>query len=178
VLTSFFVLVQIALAPLFCGTGGPFAPGVPSYDAPVDSPIHRGFDLPAGQYGPGNRGLDYDTPSDRAVRTIGAGEVTFAGPVAGRVFVTIAHPDGLRSSYGPLAHAAVRAGEVVGRAQTIGRTAGRLHLGVRRGDEYLDPAPLLGGPVPIRVRLVDESRFDAEPARSRCDALGYTRSGP
>jgi murein DD-endopeptidase MepM/ murein hydrolase activator NlpD len=81
------------------------------------------------------------------VKAIGPGVVSFAGPVAGRIVATIRHPGGLRSSYTGLAGLAVRRGDRVDGGQIVGLAAGPLHLGVRRGDRYLDPASLFGRPV-------------------------------
>ena len=67
-----------------------------------------------------------------------------AGPVAGTRWVTVLHPDGLRSSVGPLATVEVAAGRHVTRGDRLASAAGLLHLGVRRGEQYLDPARLFG----------------------------------
>ena len=76
-----------------------------------------------------------------------AGIVTFAGQVGGRALTSsIAHADGLRTTYAYLAGVAVHAGPV-GRARAAS-SAPRwpsLHFGVRRGDVYLDPELLFGG---------------------------------
>jgi murein DD-endopeptidase MepM/ murein hydrolase activator NlpD len=95
----------------------------------------------------GNRGIEYDTRPGDVVRAIGPGVVAFAGPVAGRIVATVVHPDGLRSSYTALAGLAVRRGGHVAGGQVIGLAGGPFHLGVRRGDRYLDPASLWGRPV-------------------------------
>jgi murein DD-endopeptidase MepM/ murein hydrolase activator NlpD len=113
------------------------------YRPPVAAPVVDPFRLPQGPYGPGNRGLEYGPAPGTPVGAIGPGEVVFAGPVATRSFVTVAHPDGLRSSYGPLAYVAVSRGDTVLTASGLGTAEGLLHLGVRRGPDYLDPAPLL-----------------------------------
>ena len=80
------------------------------------------------------------------------GIVRFAGPVAGVVWVTIAHEGGLETTYGGLTPT-VRAGERVSIGQPIGRVTGaaRLDWGARRNGEYVDPMRLLGG---WEVRLV------------------------
>ena len=113
-----------------------------TYRPPVDAPVVDGFRLPAGQYGPGNRGLEYATSPGAPVRAIGAGLVVWAGTVAGNLAVTVLHPDGLRSSYSYLAAAEVKVGARVVRGQRIGTAGERLHLGVRSGGVYLDPATL------------------------------------
>jgi murein DD-endopeptidase MepM/ murein hydrolase activator NlpD len=85
-----------------------------------------------------------------SVRAVADGVVVFAGPVGGVPVVSVAHPDGIRSTYQPVLPR-VRTGQVVRRGQLIGiltDTAAHcapscLHLGARRGDRYLDPALLL-----------------------------------
>lgn len=116
-----------------------------TYRSPVDLPIVDPFRLPDGPYRAGNRGLEYNTTAGVIVRTIGAGVVTFAGPVAGSWFVTVRHPDGLRSSYSFLATVSVGADDLVAPGEQLGSTSERrFHLGVREGDRYIDPFPLLG----------------------------------
>ena len=112
------------------------------YTPPVDAPVVDGFRLPDGPYGAGNRGLEYATSPGDQVRSIGDGLVVFAGPVAGRVAVTVLHADGLRSSYSYLDDATVAAGERVARGAVVGLAGERFHLGVRSGGTYLDPAAL------------------------------------
>jgi len=80
---------------------------------PVDSPVLDPFRLPDGPYGPGNRGIEYDTNVGARVGAAGPGIVVFAGPVAGRTWVTVAHHGGLRTSYGPLSSVAVVTGDTV-----------------------------------------------------------------
>ena len=92
----------------------------------------------------GNRGLEYATAPGTLVRAIGPGRVAFAGPVAGRLVVTVNHPDGLRSSYTWLAAINVAEGDRVDGGDPIGVAGTGLHLGVRRGDTYIDPAGLWG----------------------------------
>jgi murein DD-endopeptidase MepM/ murein hydrolase activator NlpD len=121
------------------------------YRPPVDAPVVDGFRLPDGPFGAGNRGLEYATTAGTVARAIGPGTVTFAGQVGGHLHVTVRHPDGLRSSYSFLAAVDVQEGERVQRGDRVGTTAGRLHLGVRRGVDYIDPAGLFGS---RRARLI------------------------
>jgi murein DD-endopeptidase MepM/ murein hydrolase activator NlpD len=121
------------------------------YRPPVQAPVVDPFRLPDGPYGAGNRGLEYRTTPGAPVRAIGAGAVVFAGQVAGRLVVSIDHPDGLRSSLVGLASIEVRAGEVVRGGDVVGRAAGVLHLGVRRDGRYLDPATLFDERGPARL---------------------------
>ncbi len=83
------------------------------YQPPVDAPVVDPFRVPFGQFGPGNRGLTYDAAPGSPVRASAAGEVVFAGPVAGSLHVTVLHADGLRSSYSFLESVAVRRGQDV-----------------------------------------------------------------
>ena len=123
-------------------TAGTAAP-CGAFRPPVDAPVVDPFLLPQGHYGPGNRGLEYATTPGLAVRSIGAGLVTFAGAVAGRLAVSVRHPDGRVSSLTGLAEVHVAAGDLVARGTTVGTAAERTHLGVREDSRYVDPAPLL-----------------------------------
>ena len=129
-----------------------------AWTRPVDGPVVRGFDAPTSRYGPGHRGADLAVPDGTPVRAAGDGVVTFAGVVAGTLHVVVAHAGDLRTSYSFLAVAAVRRGEVVHRGDVIGTTGGPtgahpagFHLGLRRGDDYLDPMLLFGPPDLTRV---------------------------
>ncbi|MGP9680358.1 MULTISPECIES: murein hydrolase activator EnvC family protein [unclassified Brachybacterium] len=115
--------------------------------APFEAPPHR--------YGPGHRGIDVRVAGDGAeIRAVDAGTVRFSGMVAGRGVVSVQHADGLISTYEPVAGAveesqAVEAGDVLG---TIADPEAShcssevcLHLGARRGQDYIDPLLLLGG---------------------------------
>jgi len=129
----------------------PTADAAAVYRPPVDAPVVDGFALPNGPYRAGNRGLEYATVPGTPVRAIGDGLVVFAGPVAGNRAVTVLHPDGLRSSYSYLAEVIVPVGVHVIIGQTLGTAGERLHLGVRSGGTYLDPAGLF---TTTGVRLV------------------------
>ena len=136
---------------------GPQASSGGEYLAPLPGPLHvlRGFDPPATPYGPGHLGVDLRAAPAQVVRAAGAGVVRFAGPVAGRGVVVIAHRDGISTEYEPL-RPAVRAGTPVRAGQPIGVLRGRhvgcsrcLHWGARRGQAYINPLDLLRplGPV-------------------------------
>ena len=123
-----------------------------AYRPPLEARVVDAFRLPAGPYGPGNRGLEYDTEPGRPVRSIGSGRVAFAGAVAGRLVVSVDHPDGLRSSLVGLASIDAAVGQRVEIGTVVGRSGDRLHLGVRRGRVYLNPEGLFAGH--RRARLV------------------------
>lgn len=107
------------------------------------------FDPPADRYGSGHRGIDIAANVGDPVRAVAAGQVTFAGKVAGVLVVTISHGRE-RSTYQPVA-ARVRVGDAVDARQVIGTLVGApshcanacLHLGRRVGQDYLDPLELM-----------------------------------
>jgi murein DD-endopeptidase MepM/ murein hydrolase activator NlpD len=122
----------------------------------VLGPVIRGFDPPDTPFGGGHRGIDIAASVGTPVAAAEAGVVTFAGPVGGRLFVTIDHGAGLESTYSFLDALATRRGAVVARGDVIARSgtghAGEevphLHLGVKLQDAYVDPLDYLG---PIEV---------------------------
>jgi murein DD-endopeptidase MepM/ murein hydrolase activator NlpD len=131
----------------------PSSPAFGTYSWPVRGPVIRGFQLPNPPYGPGHRGIDIGAPLGTDVRAASDGVVAFAGWVAGALFVSIDHPDGVRTTYGWLSTVSVRKGEAVSRGQVVAKS-GRghpelptphLHFGARVGDTYLDPMLLLQG---------------------------------
>lgn len=157
------------------GTAAAAPPPAP-YEPPVDDAIVDHFRPPATPYGRGNRGVDYDTTPGTRVRAIGDGMVRFAGAVAGARHVTVAHPDGLRSSYSFLASIEVRVGDRVEQGDVVGVAGTRLHVGVRAGDRYLDPEQVFASRA--RVRLVPLDDGSEPSARDDRAALWLaTRSG-
>lgn len=118
---------------------------------PVEGPVVAAFRAPPGPYGPGHRGVDLRAEPGTAVRASAAGTVVFAGAVATTTWVTVAHPDGVRTAYGPLTDLRVRPRQPVARGAVIGRTAGTahdggpaaLHWSARRDGDYVDPMTLL-----------------------------------
>jgi murein DD-endopeptidase MepM/ murein hydrolase activator NlpD len=125
------------------------------YSPPVVGPIVDRFRPSVDGYGPGNSGIDYQVGNDVAVKASEDGVVAFAGQVGGRLFVVVNHADGLRSTYGYLRSLDVEAGEHVVEGQMVGTASGTFHFGFRRGDQYLDPEPLLAG---SGAHLVPSSR--------------------
>lgn len=151
----------VAAAPTSPAPATDPAPAVARWIAPLGGPIAVGrpFEAPPHPYGPGHRGVDLTAAAGTPVLTAGTGVVVFAGMVAGRPVVSIAHDDGLRTTYEPV-DASVGAGQAVAGGSPIGVLApghpgcpaeACLHWGVRRGEAYLDPLALLRPP---RVRLL------------------------
>ena len=155
--------------------GGPRGGGGGCLLPPVAAPVVDPFRQPACEWCPGNRGLTYAAPAGTAVRAAAAGTVTFSGVVAGTRYVVVEHGvGGLRATYGGLASTSLAAGDVVAAGAIVGRSGAQLHFGLRRGETYVDPAPLLGRLVD-RPRLVPTDgtpRRPAPPPVLRCPAAG------
>lgn len=142
------------------------------YAWPVRGRVLRGFEPAATPYGPGHRGIDIEAEAGTPVRAAERGVVAFAGPIAGERFVSILHPDGIRTTYSWLSRVDVRRGEAIERGAVIGRTgaghpgsdAAHLHLGARVDDVYIDPLSVLQ-PVSL-VGLVHLAPLDGAWARS------------
>jgi murein DD-endopeptidase MepM/ murein hydrolase activator NlpD len=94
----------------------------------------------------GNRGIEYATRDGEVVRAIGAGRVRWVGTVARRGVITVDHPGGLRSSLVGVRAVLVEVGQAVSAGRPLAVAGGPVHLGVRRGERYLDPASLWGRP--------------------------------
>jgi len=118
---------------------------------PVMPPrITEPFDPPGLPWQAGHRGVDLVAQPGTTVRAAGAGRVTFAAGLAGRGVVVVDH-GAVRTTYEPIAASVVvgqrvRAGDPLGTlAPGTGHCGGArcLHLGLRRGPEYLDPMLLL-----------------------------------
>lgn len=119
---------------------------------PVVGPVVRGFDPPASPYGSGHRGVDIAAPEGTPVLAPAPGVVTFAGNVAGRLYVTIDHGGGLLSTASFLSEVSVRKGDLVAAGQVVassgtghaGDSTTDLHFGIRLNGEYVDPLDYLG----------------------------------
>jgi murein DD-endopeptidase MepM/ murein hydrolase activator NlpD len=115
--------------------------------------VVRRFDPPPQPWLAGHRGVDLAATPGVPVRAAGVGTIVFAGTVAGRGVVSVAHPGGLRTTYEPVTAADLHPGDAVSAGDTIGTLDGAhpgcpvaacLHWGLRRGNTYLDPLTLLG----------------------------------
>ena len=120
---------------------------------PVDAPVADPFRPPEDPYGPGNRGIEYDTEPGDVVRAAAAGTVVFSGAVAGSLYVTLDHGGGVVSTYSYLQRISVRAGAGVAGGQVVAIAGERLHFSVRVDGSYADPARFVGVRR-VRVRLV------------------------
>ena len=145
--------------------GGPAAADDFRLDWPLRPPptVVRGFDAPSPNWNPGHRGVDLAGAPGQPVHAAGDATVVFAGLLAGRPVVALAHPGGLHTSYEPV-RAAVRVGQLVTTQTVIGelvaghpgcRAAACLHWGAMwgpaSGADYVDPLGLLRS-TPIRLK--------------------------
>lgn len=159
---------------------------VPDTVRPVPGPVLRAFDPPEFDWLPGHRGVDLAGVPGETVFAPMAGRVAFAGEVAGRPVISIDHPDGRRSTFEPV-RAAVSAGDRVAAGDPIGTllaghcvaAAACLHLGLKDGDDYLDPHLMLDRatlPRPV-IRLLPASAPDEIAARARARAPAALPAG-
>ena len=125
--------------------------------------VLRMFDAPSPNWNRGHRGVDLAGVPDQPVYAADAGTVVFAGRLAGRMLVSIAHPGGLRTTYEPV-RPSVRVGQLVFAGAVIGElesghdsctAAACLHWGAMWGAasraDYVDPLGLLAS-TPIRLK--------------------------
>ncbi|MFH8868236.1 murein hydrolase activator EnvC family protein [Streptomyces griseus] len=175
------------------GTGTGIDSGARSWPLAGRPAVLRGWEPPAGPYGPGHRGVDLAAGPGARVLAAADGRVSFAGRVAGRGVVAVevagSGSPPLRTTYEPVRAlveegVSVRAGQPVGVPEDgpFHCDEGCLHWGLRRGDAYLDPLsllppallrkgpsrllPVFGVPEPVAVRVSRAHR--AGPSRRRC----------
>jgi len=145
---SFAVLLSLACLPMAKAQGA-VQPG--AYAWPVRGPVIRAFEAPSSPYSAGHRGIDIAAPFGTPMVAAQDGVVSFAGWVAGALFISIDHPDGIRTTYSWLSAVGVKKGDQVVRGQVIGSTGHghpdistpHLHFGARIGQTYIDPMTLL-----------------------------------
>jgi murein DD-endopeptidase MepM/ murein hydrolase activator NlpD len=155
VLSALALLVVLAGPASSAGAEDPDPVGVWPLDPRPD--VVATFDPPDDRWGAGHRGVDLAGRIGQPVRSALAGEVAFAGSIAGKPVVTVSHGD-TRTTYEPVVASVavgtrVAAGEVIGvldlaASHCFPRAC--LHWGWRRGETYLDPLDLVGGG-PVRL---------------------------
>jgi murein DD-endopeptidase MepM/ murein hydrolase activator NlpD len=127
------------------------AAAMPPYVRPVHGAILRHYEPPPTPYAAGHRGIDMAAPVGTPVLAANDGSVAFAGPVGGKLFVSIDHADGIRTTYSFLSAVGVKKGQHVARGDRIDASGSgdgsspqpHLHFGARKGGDYIDPEPLL-----------------------------------
>lgn len=152
--------IALLLAP------APPARAAPGYAWPLTPrpAVVREFAPPAQRWLPGHRGIDLAAVPGASVTAAGAGTVHFAGRIAGRIVISVRHPNGLLSTYEPLNEPQVTVGQSVRVGTRLGYVSpghrgcavpACLHWGLRRGSgrsaRYYDPRLLVGA---AHVRLL------------------------
>jgi murein DD-endopeptidase MepM/ murein hydrolase activator NlpD len=128
-------------------------PGFGTYRWPVHGQVIRPYEEPANPFSAGHRGIDIAAPFGTVIRAPADGTVSFAGPVAGSLFISIDHAGGIRTSYSWVSAIAVKKDQAVATDDVIGRTGQghpgsdgpHLHFSARLNGTYIDPMLLLGG---------------------------------
>jgi murein DD-endopeptidase MepM/ murein hydrolase activator NlpD len=160
----------VGLTPaLAAGVGQSLALGgsrVPELRPPVDGSLVRGFEEPAGPFGPGHRGVDFGAAPEAPVHAPARGRVTFAGQVAGTTWVTLEVAPAVLVTLGPLRTLEWSVGQVVATGDRLGTLASghaspdpsvaALHLGLRVDGVYVDPLPWLAGLARPRLAPLSE----------------------
>ena len=128
-------------------------PGFGTYRWPVHGTVIRAYEPPPDPYSAGHRGIDIAAPFGTPIRAPADGTVSFAGTVAGSLFISIDHAGGVRTSYSWVSVVGVKKGQVVRAGAVIGATGQghpgsdrtHLHFSARLDGVYIDPMLLLGG---------------------------------
>src|SRR6201995_5288934 len=95
------IFVALVAFAVLCG------PQARADDGRLDWPLRprpavlRVFDAPSPNWNRGHRGVDLAGTPGQPVYAADSGTVVFAGELAGRTLVSIAHPGGLRTTYAP-----------------------------------------------------------------------------
>jgi murein DD-endopeptidase MepM/ murein hydrolase activator NlpD len=153
--TLLLLLITLVMPVGSAVASAPPPPPVPaarfSWPLAPPHPVLRRFVAPSVPWGPGHRGVDLGGSVGDPVLAVADGTVVFAGHLVDRTLVSVDHPNGLRSTYEPIAPA-VSPGQLVHRGDLLGHlqpghpdcpAPACLHWGIRRGDEYLDPLALV-----------------------------------
>lgn len=123
--------------------------------------VRRRFERPRNQWSQGHRGVDLLAAVGQPVLSAGGGVVAFSGVIAGRGVISVRHPGGLRTTYGPVDER-LASGAVVHRGDRIGVLSPApghcapltcLHWGVISERTYRDPLSLLGFGRPVLLPL-------------------------
>ena len=107
-------------------------------ELPPAETIVRDFERPSCVRCAGHRGIDYATGAGSELASVARGRVSFAGQVAGTLYVVI-DTGSVRVTHGGLASIAVQSGEMVAVGQSVGVAGPVTYVGVRRGEWYVDP---------------------------------------
>lgn len=144
------------------------APATSSAEAPCWKPPVEGWVIdpyrePPCPWCPGNRGIDFGVSGSPVIRAVAAGTVTFAGSVAGTLYVIVQDSFGWKLTYGKMADVVVARGDRVTAGAVLGSVRGVFFFGLRVAGVYRDPAPYLGE-LRGRPRLIPVDGSEPRPA--------------
>lgn len=154
------LVAGVVLCSLNAGASA-FAAGWPlGADAPVVCGYAEEYARPDGSTAV-HTGVDIEAAEGESALAVEGGTVIFAGSVPAAnggtvIAVTVQSASGDKWSYLPLSEATVAQGDQVSAGGTLGAVAGlgdassktsHVHVGVRRGERYVDPTALLIPPV-------------------------------
>lgn len=123
-------------------------PAYGEYRWPVRGPILQPYQTLPSPYSAGHRGIDIAAAIGTPIAAPADGVVAFAGQVGGDLFISIDHPDGVRTTFSWVATTDVRRNQPVSAGDVIGTTSAghptggpspHLHVGARYAGSYLDP---------------------------------------
>lgn len=156
-------LVAVLATILACAAPARADPGRLQWPLRPPPAVTREFDAPSPNWQRGHRGVDLAGAPGQPVYAAGPATVVFAGKLAGRPVVSLAHDGGLRTSYEPI-EAVVVVGQRVDATSVLGRlVAGHpgcpavacLHWGAMWGPaaraDYVNPIGLLAA-TPVRLK--------------------------
>src|SRR5947208_13858850 len=137
----FAALALVIVQVVSCGGPARSGPAYGRYQWPVRGPVIRGYEPPPDPYGAGHRGIDIAVPFGSTMVAAQDGIVGFAGWIGGSLFISLDHPDGVRTTYSSLSAIGVKKGDVVSKGRVSGATGARhpgrtpphLHLGASSG---------------------------------------------
>ena len=146
------------------------------------STVVRDFDAPSPDWRPGHRGVDLAGAPGQAVYATGSATVAYAGSLAGRPVISLAHPGGLYTSYEPVS-ATVQAGQLVTAKTMIGgapRLPGHrvLALGSAVGPGVSRPLPRPAGAAGLHPDTAQAARRLASVKTTCRVAPSEGESGP
>jgi septal ring factor EnvC (AmiA/AmiB activator) len=125
-----------------------FLPGVVAGTifVPVEGQVVRRFDPPLCTYCPGHRGVTIETRGGDEIVAVTSGVISFSGAVGGRIYVVQTIAPNVRVTYGGVKTVApnVQEGSWVDAGQLVALANESTYVGVRIGQEYVEPLRFLG----------------------------------
>lgn len=113
---------------------------------PIEGEVVRRFDRPLCMYCPGHRGVTIESRPGDEILAVTSGVISFAGQVGERLYVVQHFAPDTRVTYGGVLSIGpnVQEGLWVDAGQVVAIAAENTYLGVRIGQEYVEPLRFLG----------------------------------